>query len=55
MGGGLFGLFPNSIMQDIRDSSPRARDKYNYTTSVPNMYLSMGREGFQTLKKVGRE
>ena len=44
LGGGLFSLLPNSIMQDIGDSLPRVRDRYTYTISVPNMYRSIGRE-----------
>ena len=56
LGGGLFGLLPNSILQDIGDFLPRASDSYIYTISVTNMYQSLGREGVQSLtEEVGHE
>ena len=50
-GGGLFVLLPNSILQDIGDSLPRASDRYTYTINIPNMYQSLGREGVQSLRE----
>ena len=56
MGDWLFGLLPNSILQDIGDSLPRASDRFTYTISVPNMYQSLGREGVQSLgEEAGHE
>ena len=56
MGGGLFGLLPKSILGDVRDSFPRASDRYTHNVSIPNMYHSLGREGMQSLREeVGRE
>ena len=49
--GGLFGLLPNSILQDIGDFVPRASDRYTYTMSVPNIYQSQGGEGVQSLRE----
>ena len=54
MWGGLFGLLPTSILQDIGDSLPRAGDRYTYTTSVSNMYHRLGREGVQRLREEAR-
>ena len=48
LGSGLFGLLPNLILQDIGDSLARAIDRYIYIVNVPNMYLSLGRQGVQS-------
>ena len=54
MGDGLFYLLPNSILEDIGYSLPRASDQYAYTVSVPNIYQSLGREGVQSLREEAR-
>ena len=56
MGVELFGLLPNSILQDIGDSLPRSSDRYTCIASVPNLYQSLGRQGVQSLgEEAGRE
>ena len=51
-----FSVFcPNSILQDIGDSLPRASDRYTYTVSVPNTYQSLGREVQSLREEGGRE
>ena len=44
LGGGLFGLLPDSILEGVGDSLCSAVDRYTYTVSVPNMYHIVGRE-----------
>ena len=44
LGGGLFGLLPNSILEGFGDSLCSSEDRYTYTISVPNMYNIVGRE-----------
>ena len=51
MGGGLFGLLPNSVLGNIHDSLPTAVDRYTYTVSVPNLYHSVGRQAVGALKE----
>ena len=50
MGGGLFGLLPDSILEGVGDSLHSAADRYTYTVSVPNMYHIVGREGVDALR-----
>ena len=45
LGGGFFGLLPNSILEGIGDSLPRTVDRYAYIVSIPNTYHIVGRGG----------
>ena len=51
MGGGIFGLFPTSILGEIGDFIPSDSDRYTYTVSVSNSYHSLGRGGVETLRE----
>ena len=44
LGGGPFGLLPDSILQGVGDSLHSGADRYTYTVSVPNMYHIVGKE-----------
>ena len=37
LGGGLFGLLPDSILEGVGDSMCSSADRYTYTVSVPNI------------------
>ena len=50
MGGGLFGLLPDSILEGFGDSLHSTADRYTYTVSVPNMYHIVGRERVDALR-----
>ena len=49
LGGGLFCLLPNSILEGFGDSLLTAGDRYAYTVSVPNIYNIVGREQVEAL------
>ena len=49
MGGSLFDLLPESILEGFRDSLLTAADRYIYTVSVPRMYNIVGRERVEAL------
>ena len=49
LGGGLFGLLPDSILEGVGDSLHSATYRYTYTISVPNMYHIVGRDGVKAL------
>ena len=50
LGGGLFGLLPNSVLEGVGDSLHSAADRYTYTVSVPNMYHIVGRDEVDALQ-----
>ena len=49
LGGGLFGLLPDSILEGVGDSLYSSADRYTYIVSVPRMYNIVGRERVQAL------
>ena len=44
LGGRLFGLLPDSILEGVGDSLLTATNRYAYTVSVPRMYNIVERE-----------
>ena len=50
LGGGLFGLLPDSILEGVGDSLCSSANRYTYTVSVPNMYHIVGRERVDALR-----
>ena len=50
LGGALFGLLPDSILEGVGDSLHSAEDRYTYATSVPNIYHTVGRERVDALQ-----
>ena len=51
MGGGIFGLFPTSVMGVIGHSLTTASDRYTYTISVPNLHHNVGRQAVSAFKE----
>ena len=50
-GGGIFGLFPTSVMGVIGHSLTTASDRYTYTISVPNLHHNVGRQAVSAFKE----
>ena len=49
LGGRLFGLLPDSILEGVGDSLLTTADRYAYTISVPRMYNIAGMEWVKDL------
>ena len=49
LGGGLFGLLSDSILEGVGDSLCSSADRYTYTISVPNIYNNVGRKRVDAL------